>query len=253
MGWSMTYIGLGILVILAVSALVVGLKIRNTVREVSKTVFGTEDLLEGIKAAEEESAHTPKSLNAMTSLCLPRIKKDFPEFQYDEMRVRAKNVLTSFLMAVSEGNPSRLSEGTPELREKVSMRLEQLNQEGMKENFRSVKIHAAEISDYRKMNGRCIITFQISCQYYYTKKDLNSNIVKGSDDVLKQSRYNVDVIYIQDRDKITNEHDFAIGTNCPNCGAPLKGVGAKICEYCGTPLREVNIYAWTFSDVSENI
>ncbi|MCI7191434.1 MAG: hypothetical protein MR998_12515 [Lachnospiraceae bacterium] len=31
----------------------------------------------------------------------------------------------------------------------------------------------------------------------------------------------------------------------------MSGLGSKVCEYCGTPVVELNIYAWTFHNVSE--
>lgn len=224
---------------------------RARIREFSKKFLGTEDIIEGFKKIEEDEAKTPKSVNAMTSLYLPKIKKDFPEFQYDEMKVRAQNVLTSYLLAIDTLQVSKLSEGTPELKEKLENIIIMHQGEGTRTNYKSVKLHRTEIANYRKEAARCIISFQISCQYYVYKTDEEGKILSGNKDVLKQARYNVDVIYIQNRDMIQNEHDFAIGTNCPNCGAPLKGLGAKICEYCGTPLREINIYAWNFSDVNE--
>lgn len=244
-------VGLGIFLGIVVVGLGAFLYIRSRVREFSKEFLGTEDIIEGFKKIEEDEAKTPKSLNAMTSLYLPKIKKDFPEFQYDEMKVRAQNVLTSYLLSIDTMNASRLSEGTPELKEKLENIISMHRGEGTNTHYKSVRIHRTEISNYRKEAARCIITFQMSCQYYVYKEDEEGNLLSGSSSVLKQTRYGVDVIYIQNRDLIQNEHDFAIGTNCPNCGAPLKGLGAKICEYCGTPLREINIYAWNFSDVNE--
>lgn len=246
-------IGLSIFAGVVVLGLIFFFYIRGKIRSFSQEFLGTKDIIEGFKNIEMEESQNPKSLNAMTSLYLPKIKKDFPEFQYDEMKVRALNVLTSYLLAIDSMNAALLSEGSPELKEKLSNLITMHKGEGVRTHYKSVKVHRTEISDYRKASGRCILTFQMSCQYYTYQVDENGQIIGGNKDVLKQSRYNVDVIYIQDRDKVTNEHDFAIGTNCPNCGAPLKGVGAKICEYCGTPLREVNIYAWNFSDVTENI
>lgn len=225
------------------------LSVRNKIRRFSKEMLGTANLIEGLKDIDVTNSNTPKSLNAMTSLYLPKIKKDFPEFQYDETVTRANNVLTEYLLGIDSMNPGSLSEGSFELKEKLNNAITVLRGEGCREQYRSIKIHRTEISNYRKADGRCIITFQMAIQYYYTKTDENGTLLAGNNDMLTQDRREVDLIYIQDRDKIANEHDYALGTNCPNCGAPLEGLGAKICQYCGTPLREINIYAWAFSDV----
>jgi len=66
-----------------------------------------------------------------------------------------------------------------------------------------------------------------------------------------QAKYNIDLIYIQDRNLVNNELDQALGLNCPNCGAPISSLGAKVCEYCGTPVIEINIHVWSFSDIEE--
>ena len=42
-----------------------------------------------------------------------------------------------------------------------------------------------------------------------------------------------------------------LGLNCPNCGAPLPGLGAKKCIYCDTPIVEYNLRVWNFSRVEE--
>ena len=74
-------------------------RLKRGIRDFSRQVFGTDSLKEGFDRVEEEYQETPKSVSAMTGLYLPKIKKDFPQFQYDDMRVRAENVLTSYLMA----------------------------------------------------------------------------------------------------------------------------------------------------------
>jgi endogenous inhibitor of DNA gyrase (YacG/DUF329 family) len=43
----------------------------------------------------------------------------------------------------------------------------------------------------------------------------------------------------------------AMGVNCPNCGAPVKNLGQKFCEYCGTGITEVNIRSWKFDSIRE--
>lgn len=239
----------GILVVGAAGFLI----IRHKVRQFSNELLGTPDLIEGFKNIEEDSASRPKSVNAMTSIYLPKIKRDFPEFNYDEMKSRAENVLRSYIRALNEMDASILAEGSPELYEKLRDRIEALEDAIYSETYEEITIHRTEISNYRQAAGRCIVTFQSAVQYYYSKVRETGELLDGSPTAYTQSRYDLDLIYIQDRDKIEDERDGALGANCPNCGAPLKGLGDKVCRYCGTPLKEINIYAWYFSDVRESV
>ncbi len=241
-----------VLVLIIIGSIAYGVcRVKNAVSSFSRQAFGTDSIREGLKQVEEEYAGTPKSVSAMTSLYLPKIKKEFPEFQYDEMKVRAENVLTSYLMSISTGNPGLLKEGSRELKDKLEMRISGLKGRGEKEQFENIKLHRTEIADYKKRNGRCIITFQTSLQYKYCLKEEGGKLLSGNPDILRQTRYNTDLVYIQDRTMVEDERDFSLGINCPNCGAPVSGMGNKVCEYCGTPIVELNIYAWTFHNVSE--
>lgn len=226
-------------------------KLQRKIQSFSRMAFGTSDILKGLKQVELETSSTPKSVAAMTSLYLPKIKKDFPEFQYDEMKVRAENALTSYLLAINGMQASLLSEGGPELKEKLAMKISMLRDAQARESYQEIKLHRTELADYKKRNGRCIITFQTAVQYHYTKTDQNGKLLEGNRDLYTQSKYNISVIYIQDRNLVEKETDYSLGINCPNCGAPVSGLGSKVCAYCGTPIVELNIYAWTFSNIEE--
>lgn len=225
-------------------------QVTNSVKEVSKAVYGTDDIVECVKRQQFEQSLTPRSVSNMSSVYLPKIQKDFPEFHYDEMRERAKNVLTSYLFSIDEADPSKLSEDNDELKNALVMHLQLLNDRNYEEHFERMKIHKCEISDYVKKDGRCTVTFQAAIQYYYyiTQGDI---IKTGRKDQLKQSKYELELVYIQDRDFIKETGDSALGITCPNCAAPISNLGAKHCIYCGSPVVEFNIHAWSFSSVKE--
>lgn len=242
------------LVLIIIIAIFCGVMyIRNKTREVSRALFGTSDVSQAARKMKQEYSSTPKSVSAMTSLLLPKIVADFPDFQYDEMKERAENILTSYLRAITERNSSLLQDGNTELKNQLENHIQMLSAKDLREYFQQVKIHRTEICQYRKTEGRCIITFQSSLECYHYITDINnsSSIQEGSKDCKHQTRYNTDLIYIQDRNLVEDERDHALGVNCPNCGAPISSLGAKVCEYCGTPVIEINIHAWSFSNVEE--
>lgn len=247
---------IGIIIVLVLLLVLAGIgyyayrTIRNKIREFSRTAFGTDSLKEGFNKVEAEYAVTPKSVSAATSLYLPRIMKDFPDFHYDEMKNRAENVLVSYLQSINSDNLSKLVEGTSELKNQLEMQLEMHRSRGERAHFERIKIHQTEIYQYRYQKGRRSIVFQSAVEYYHYRTQ-GGKVTAGSQNTKEQSKYNVECIYIQDRDFIENVDDAALGVNCPNCGAPLSGLGAKVCAYCGTPVMELNIRSWNFSDVKE--
>lgn len=225
-------------------------QVTNSVKEVSQAVYGTDDIVEGFKRQQFEQSLTPRSVSNMSGVYLPKIQKDFPEFHYDEMRERAKNVLTSYLFSIDGSDPSKLSEGNDELKNALIMHLQLLNDRHYEEHYERMKIHKCEISDYVKKDGRCTITFQAAIQYYYYITQ-GGDIKTGRKDQLKQSKYELELVYIQDRDFIKETGNSALGITCPNCAAPISNLGAKHCIYCGSPIVEFNIHAWSFSSVKE--
>lgn len=239
--------------IFIIVAAVIGiiLYLRQKTRELSRSLFGTEDITKAAEQMRQDYATTPKSVSAMTSLLLPKIVSDFPDFQYDEMKERANNVLTGYLQAVTAANAALMKDGNTELKQQLADHIQMRSTQDTREHFDAVRIHRTEINQYRKTGGRCIITFQSSLECIHYITDADQQIIDGTKSYKYQTKYNTDLIYIQDRSLIENELDNALGVNCPNCGAPLSSLGAKVCEYCGTPVIEINIHAWSFSNIEE--
>ena len=100
--------------------------IRKKVRDTSQALFGTPDITQAAVQMKQEYATTPKSVSSMTSLLLPKISADFPDFEYNEMKDRANNVLVSFLRAITTKDENALSEGSRELKQQLENHIEML-------------------------------------------------------------------------------------------------------------------------------
>ncbi len=280
-------------------------RIRRQVRMISKAMFGTPSLAEGLERQADILAETPKSVSGMTKLCLPQIEADFPEFHWAQWKQMCENMLKAYLEALSSQNVTALEGGSlgkpweqnssdqmltangkgskmsvsavsEELRKQVELRIEDQRRRGVRESYRQVRIHQTEISRYQKEAGMCIIKLQSAVEYYYEeiKKEEEPGNGAGSwwvnesrnesrrsgkaegarqrgnkkseiqDKIRKeQTRYNMELIYIQDLSKI-KDLATAIGVTCPNCGAPITRLGSKFCEYCGTGVMPVDVRVW---------
>ena len=232
---------IAIIVILVLCLVLAGIiyyaycRIREKLRDTSRMLFGTDSMIEGMKQREAEVEMTPKSVSSATNLY---------------MKSRAENVLTSYLQSITGQNPALLSEGTKELKEQLRLRLEMLQNQSQRESFENIHIHRTEIHQYRKQKGRQSIVLQSAVEYIHALKE-NGKLIGGSEERKEQAKYNVELVYIQDQDMIENQEDAGLALNCPNCGAPLPGLGAKKCIYCDTPIVEYNLRIWNFSRVEE--
>lgn len=249
---------LSILGIILVSGVTGFFVVRRKVRRFNKELFGVEKIpmseaVAGLKEGIDDEHTRPKSVSAMTSMLLPQIVRDFPSFDYDEMKARALNLLNSYLLAIDKGHAYELEYGTAELKDALEDYISITTCQKQTEHVKAIKIHRMEISNYTKNAGRCVITFQAAVESIHYKMDENKEIVWGSDKLKEQSKYDIDLVYIQDRDLVDNTHEDGLAINCPNCGAPIKTLGAKVCEYCGSPVIEFNIHAWWFTRVTRVI
>ena len=212
---------IAIIVILVLCLVLAGIiyytycRIREKLRDTSRMLFGTDSMIEGMKQREAEVEMTPKSVSSATNLY-----------------------------------PALLSEGTKELKEQLRLRLEMLQNQSQRESFENIHIHRTEIHQYRKQKGRQSIVLQSAVEYIHALKE-NGKLIGGSEERKEQAKYNVELVYIQDQDMVENQEDAGLALNCPNCGAPLPGLGAKKCIYCDTPIVEYNLRIWNFSRVEE--
>lgn len=214
------------------------------VRALSRAAFGTNSLRKGLELQRERLAVTPKSVSGMTKIYLPQIAEDFPAFHYDEFKQKAENMLRSAFTAVSRQDPALLTNASAELKKQVSLGIQEDRRNGLRRQYLDVRIHQTEISGYRKGGGCCTVTLQSAVGHRcFTEKD--GALVSGSKEQAVQTKYNTELVYIQNAAGLeSGSADRARGLTCPNCGAPVTGLGEKVCEYCGSSVEEINVYAW---------
>ena len=240
------YLAVAAVVVVTVGAILVYAGVRK-LRRFSRSAFGTDSLLKGFELQRERLSETPKSVSGMTKIYLPQIAEDFPAFHYGEFKQKAENMLKSAFAAVSEQNPDLLTNASAELKKQVSLGIQEDRRNGLRRQYLDVRIHQTEISGYRKGGGCCTVTLQSAVGHrYYTEKD--GVLVSGDREQTVQTKYNTELVYIQDAVKYgAVSGGKAAGLTCPNCGAPVTGLGVKVCEYCGGAVEEVNEYAWTIN------
>lgn len=217
-------------------------KVTRKLRSMSNQLFGTTDFVKGLTTAADVRAETPKSVSAMTRLMEPQIMRDFPEFSWDEFKHKAENMLTSALLAISANNPERLVDASDDIKKQVTNIIEDNRANNIGETYSDIEIHQTEIANYQKQNGKCVITIQSAVGYMYYKMQ-DGEVIAGDKKRKTQTKYNIELIYIQNAEAAKT--DNAVGTTCPQCGAPVKILGAKFCEYCGSGVVPLNIRVWS--------
>ena len=234
-----------ILIILAGAAYMARLKLE----EFSYKLFGTKSIIDGMNRIANEVATTPKSVSSMTKIMEPQIVKDFPEFVWNEFKDKAENMLKAALTSISTKNIEKLPEDTSEeVVQQITNIIEDNESSGIEEHYDSIFIHQTEIANYRKTNGKCVITIQCAVQYYHYKEK-EGLVIFGDKKRLKQTKYNIELLYIQDSQAAGIGN--AIGAKCPSCGAPITNLGAKSCDYCGTGVIPINIKVWSLHKFAE--
>ena len=234
----------GIIVIAAAAA------VLTVIVRVRRAIAPILTLTNNFENQEFEMQTTPKSVSSMTSVYLPRIEKDFPEFSYDEFKVKAENMMKSAFNAISTEDISKLINASRDLTSQVNNIINSNRTNHFKESYSDIKIHRTEIKNYVKTSGNCVITLQSSVGYVHCVTGPHGEVIKGDKEHTFQTRYDIDLMYVQDVDKFEIGDSF-VSNNCPNCGAPISALGEKYCPYCGSGVEGINVRVWSINRLSE--
>jgi len=217
-------------------------KVKRLINSPNSSVGQIFQVLNALKQRGDIVDEAPKSVASMTRLMEPQIMRDFPEFSWDEFKAKSENMLASVFLAITANDTGRLVEASEDIKRQVANTIEENRLGGIAESYSNIQIHQTEIANYQKLNGKCVITIQSAVGYLHYKMQ-DGKVLAGDQNRKTQTKYNVELVYIQDAELA--DMDNAVGTTCPQCGAPIKNLGAKYCEYCGTGVTPLNIHVWS--------
>ena len=217
-------------------------KIRKSLRSFSEAAFGTSNIIEGFKNQAIKLENEPKSVAGMESLLLPKLNKDFPNLNINEMKKIAENKILVSLESIENKQIKNLDYVSERVKNWINSKISDLKGNETV-NYDSINFHRTVLNKYEKNDGICTIVFQTSLEYMYKKNNGNYKKI--------QDRVNTQFIYIFDDTKLTRNQG-GIALNCPNCGAPIKNLGEKVCSYCQTGIIDIVKRTWILNDISQN-
>ena len=203
-----------------------------------KENFDAGNWREAFKNSEIKDETTPKSLSSMESIYESKIRRDFPSLNLNELRSEAENVILKTFNSI-ENKDNKVFKEAGQVRQFIINKIE--DAKSTDTHYSSCKVHRTVLNKYENKAGIATLTFQSS--FEYVKR-------VGNESHKIQSRMNTMFIYIVDDSKVS-KREKTIGLNCPNCGAPLRGVGQRVCVYCGSGTEDIVKRTWVINNIAE--
>ena len=225
---------LGVLCGVVVLGLLLFVLLRRKLRRFSRQAFGTPDLLQGVKQAQQEAQETPRSLSGGDKLYAHRILEDFPEFNIPLAKSYAQRCVADCLSAIETGDSGPLCEHYGgSICQVVQGKIDDAKQLGRHARFDGLKFHNTTISRYLDAGYDKVVQFQTAYEY----RDSRGEKV--------QAKAQLDYTYYLQGDGEQQAQQL----RCSHCGAPVSRVGVKVCEYCGSGLVAVLDQVWQFTQI----
>lgn len=170
----------------------------------------------------------PRSLSSLESVAMPKILKDFPDFNAKVFSQRVRRDAKTYYESGREHRVLFKDDATEAFKESFEDRLPAEVKDG-------IEVHRVTIAGYDGSARRKILTCQASVGFIDTN------------DAQQERRLTLLYIagYADDPDS------EVVGFNCPNCGAPLPAAGARVCVYCGTSFIAPVDRGWMLFDAKE--
>ena len=203
-----------------------------------KKILGVSSISSFIKQVRSEGEEIPKALSGMDSLCLPRIKEDFPELNINELKRECEKNILVYLQAIESKDSSKIK--NDKIRATINNKIREYKNFDI--HFKKVKFHKTVVSKYENNHQVATITFGTSLEYLlYMDEKLQRKV---------QDRFHIEYIYILDSSKL--DSSIAVTVSSPNCASSSINFKTKKCNYCGTYLKETVKRVWYCNNLVSN-
>lgn len=239
---------LGILIAVGIIILIVYCKIKSVVG--TANMSSLKKAISNAKDLEREEYSREKSVKGMTRLLEEEILRDFPDFNKDLIFSVCESNLIKILNALESKDISEIThdDNFTYLKAIVLSQIEDMKSNNTIEKYDNIQFYRHAISAYSKKNGKATLKVSTTLSYYYTT---NRKDKKSFSDIKKQTRYTSEFVYVYDESKFNN-NQVSFSVHCPNCGAPLRNLENKYCEYCSTYIEKINLKLWKMSSYKED-
>lgn len=201
---------------------------------IRRATRGVRERLGVIKRALDEAIEAdkepekPRSLSSLESVVMPRILKDFPDFNAQVFAQRVRVDAKMYYESGVQGKVLYRDDATETFKESFEDRLPDDVRGG-------IEVHKVSVSAYDNATRKKILTCQAAVGFI------------DKTDIPRERRLVLRYIagYADDPESPI------VGFNCPNCGAPLPAVGARACVYCGTAFSAPVSLGWLLMDARE--
>lgn len=229
---------ISLVILLIIILIIIGFyfKLKKDVENFSLSLFGTKNFLEGFNKHKQDFEETPKTPMGMERLVMPDLIKDFPNMNVEEMKKLSEENILNFLHSIEQKDVAKFNNPSEKLLKDIANTINTYKKDDIK--FENISAHQTVVNTYKRATSVCTLIFQTSIGFNCTKNSVSKKV---------ETRFNTEYIYIYNTKNIKSTESISL--KCPNCGAPIEGLGFKVCPYCNAGLIDLAPKTWKLNDI----
>lgn len=216
-----------IMIIIVIMVFIIGIIYFSVQKELSRKKVDTKRYDVDLTYDNSDIYHADSS--NYTDVSDEVIKKYLPNENLNSLKKMIFKKFVEIQNAWSDFNYDKLRDLlTDELYNSYVSQLETLKLKNGQNIMRDFNNMGTKITDIREEAGNIILTVNLKVSFYdYVINKTSGEVTRGKSDRKLTNNYIMTFI---------KSHDEVKLTNCPTCGAPIKGNTSRVCDYCDSTI-----------------